>query len=209
MNGIFQDENCGIPGTPFPGTTLLGKPSELASARKPLGNLTNSRLNSSTKPSKPYVEVPATRKTLSSIHQPAQGLTQLAPAGRPAASQTGYGETAQTTRLDELAVNPPERPAGMCWAQQELEGNMRNDKELEERLRAAAVVLGRARLVPLQTKAASSIQAEDLYTAELPPSPLRPAENQLGDFEVLDAAELVWTLPDAAFLCEDDDVELH
>lgn len=115
MNVIFQDENSQALGTPFRRSD--GKPSETLSARKPLGNITNSSLRHG-QPGNAQKDASFQKLgALPSASARPKPSTWWAEKAKPVDTKATQ---AQRSRLDILCDNPPEKAFGMTWEDQEL-----------------------------------------------------------------------------------------
>lgn len=150
MNIVYQDENCAVPTTPFSATRPVGKHGDaMATQRRPLGNITNSGFGQGLGPQKAASAAQASKPVFEASKQRVVVLgdrptteSQTGPVQRLAKRVDGV-----PSRLDLLASQPPERPAGMCG--EELASLMfrREQEALAARLGAYGEALRTAPLV--------------------------------------------------------------
>lgn len=117
MNIVYQDENYAVPTTPFSVTRPVGKHGDAPpTQRRPLGNITNGGFGQALGPQKSASAAQASKPVFEASKQ------RLVPLGDRPTSENQAGPVQRLarrvdghpTRLDLLASQPPERPAGMC-----------------------------------------------------------------------------------------------
>lgn len=132
MNVVFHDENSHAIGTPFHGGAQHGKPSAALSARKPLGNITNSSLQNVS------FGVSQKDQVFGKSKAAASGAPREKPAGwwveKPKPT-TDEAFQRRRKRLDALCENPPEKAFGLTWEQQEERRLQTVDLEVSNRWR--------------------------------------------------------------------------